>query len=105
VVVEKSKVVAVEMEYIKHSGESVARRYYSAEQIIPRTHLLSNGNYAVMITSAGAGYSRFRDINVTRWREDVTRDYYGNYIFLREIGTDRQLLNIFCCAKRIIHCC
>ena len=36
----------------------------------PRTHLLSNGSYAVMLTAAGSGYSRWRDIAVTRWRED-----------------------------------
>src|SRR5690606_4607369 len=39
----------------------------------PVTHLLSNGRYSVMVTAAGAGYSRWRDIAVTRWREDATR--------------------------------
>ena len=34
-------------------------------------HLLSNGRYAVMVTAAGSGYSRWRDLAVTRWREDV----------------------------------
>ncbi|HXE48565.1 MAG TPA: glucoamylase family protein, partial [Ramlibacter sp.] len=48
------------------------------------THLLSNGRYAVMLTAAGAGYSRWRDIAVTRWREDATRDDLGSYIFLRD---------------------
>jgi cyclic beta-1,2-glucan synthetase len=50
----------------------------------PITHLLSNGRYAVMLTVAGAGYSRWRDIAVTRWREDATRDDWGSYIFLRD---------------------
>ena len=40
----------------------------------PRTHLLASGNYSVMITAAGSGYSRWRDIAVTRWREDPTCD-------------------------------
>ncbi len=48
-------------------------------------HLLSNGRYAVMLTAAGSGYSRWRDLGVTRWREDVTRDDSGSYIFLRDI--------------------
>ena len=52
---------------------------------MPRTHLLSNGGYAVMITTAGSGYSRWRDLAVTRWREDVTCDVWGSYIFLRDI--------------------
>src|ERR1019366_472196 len=49
-----------------------------------RTHLLSNGRYAVMITAAGSGYSRWRDVAVTRWREDVTCDNWGSYVFLRD---------------------
>ncbi len=50
----------------------------------PRTHLLSNGRYAVMVTDAGSGYSHWRDLAITRWREDVTRDVGGTYIFLRD---------------------
>jgi cyclic beta-1,2-glucan synthetase len=51
----------------------------------PRTHLLSNGRYAVMLTAAGSGYSRWRDIAVTRWREDATCDDWGSYVFLRDV--------------------
>ncbi len=40
----------------------------------PVTHLLSNGSYTVMLTAAGGGYSHWRDIAVTRWQEDTTRD-------------------------------
>jgi cyclic beta-1,2-glucan synthetase len=35
-----------------------------------------------MITAAGSGYSRWRDIAITRWRDDTTRDHTGSYIFL-----------------------
>ena len=51
----------------------------------PAVHLLSNGGYAVMLTAAGAGYSRWRDIAVTRWREDPTRDNWGSFVFLRDV--------------------
>jgi len=60
----------------------VLRRFTSPHGTVPRTHLLSNGRYAVMLTAAGSGYSRWRDIAVTRWREDATRDCWGSYIFL-----------------------
>ena len=60
------------------------RRFQSPHQPVPRTHLLSNGRYAVMITAAGSGYSRWRDLAVTRWREDATCDSWGSYIFLRD---------------------
>jgi len=65
----------------------VLRRFTSPHDVTPRTHLLSNGRYAVMLTAAGSGYSRWRDIAVTRWREDVTRDCWGAYIFLRDVQT------------------
>ena len=39
---------------------------------VPRTHLLSNSHYHVMITNAGSGYSTCRGLDVTRWREDPT---------------------------------
>ena len=52
---------------------------------MPRTQLLSNGHYAVMVTAAGSGYSRWRDVSLTRWREDTTRDDWGAYIFLRDL--------------------
>lgn len=61
------------------------RRLHSPHDAVPQTHLLSNGRYSVMLTSAGSGYSRWRDIGMTRWREDVTRDDSGSYIFLRDV--------------------
>ena len=65
----------------------VLRRFTSPHDTIPRTHVLSNGRYAVMVTTAGSGYSRWRDVAVTRWREDVTRDSWGSYLFLRDTHT------------------
>jgi cyclic beta-1,2-glucan synthetase len=60
------------------------RRLKASASGAPVTHLLSNGRYAVMLTTVGAGYSRWRDIAVTRWREDTTRDDWGSFIFLRD---------------------
>ena len=62
-----------------------ARRFDSAHQATPRTHLLSNGNYSVMLSVAGGGYSRWRDIAVTRWREDPTCDDWGSFLYLRDV--------------------
>ena len=61
------------------------RRYDSAHSRVPRTHLLSNGRYVAMVTAAGSGYSRWHDIAITRWREDVTCDAWGAYFFLRDV--------------------
>ncbi len=61
------------------------RRFRSPHDRIPRSHLLSNGRYAVMITAAGSGFSRWRNLAVSRWREDVTCDPWGSYIYLRDV--------------------
>ena len=50
-----------------------------------RVQLLGNDRYAVMITDAGAGYSRWRDVAITRWREDPTCDSWGSFIMLRNV--------------------
>jgi len=63
----------------------IMRRLATAPGGPPATHLLSNGSYAVMLTATGTGYSRWRDIAVTRWREDVTRDDWGSSIFLKDM--------------------
>ncbi len=63
------------------------RRFESPHDVPPRTHVLSNGRYVVMVTAAGSGFSRWHDLAVTRWREDTTRDCWGTFIFLRDAGT------------------
>ena len=70
--------------YVRELVPPTSRRFRSAHQPIAQTHLLSNGRYAVMMSAAGSGYSRWGDLAVTRWREDPTRDCWGTYIFLRD---------------------
>jgi cellobiose phosphorylase len=55
---------------------------------IPEVHLLSNGRYHAMITNAGGGYSRWKDIAVTRWREDIARDDMGTFCYLRDVASN-----------------
>src|SRR4051794_41838527 len=50
----------------------------------PQVALLSNGRYGVVITAAGSGYSTWRGLDVTRWREDATPDCWGQFCYLRE---------------------
>ncbi|SDB59355.1 Cellobiose phosphorylase [Desulfonatronum thiosulfatophilum] len=54
---------------------------------IPEVQLLSNGTYHVMVTNAGGGYSRWKDLAVTRWREDGTCDNWGAFCYIRDISS------------------
>ncbi|HZY07935.1 MAG TPA: hypothetical protein VFE69_09330, partial [Ilumatobacteraceae bacterium] len=65
----------------------ILRRFTSPHDTIPRTHLLSNGRYSVMVTTAGSGYSHWRQHAVTRWREDVTCDPWGSFLYVRDTST------------------
>ncbi len=65
----------------------MSRRIATPDTPSPRAHLLSNPDYHVMITNSGAGSSAFRGLDVTRWREDTTRDHWGQFIYLRDVNT------------------
>ena len=55
----------------------------------PNVCLLSNGRYSVMLTQAGSGYSTCDGLDVTRWREDATRDCWGQYCYISELESGR----------------
>ncbi|WP_341675297.1 glucoamylase family protein [Niveibacterium sp. SC-1] len=61
------------------------RVYTRADMAVPAVQLLSNGRYHVMLTHAGGGYSRWRELAVTRWREDISSDHWGSFCYLREL--------------------
>jgi cyclic beta-1,2-glucan synthetase len=61
------------------------RVFSSPDTSIPEVQLLSNGRYHVMLTNAGGGYSRWKDIAVTRWREDTVCDNWGTFCYIRDV--------------------
>ena len=69
-------------------GEDLFRVVTSPQNAAPEAHLLSNGRYHVMVSGAGGGYSRWRDLAVTRWREDPTRDCWGSFTYIRDVNTN-----------------
>jgi cellobiose phosphorylase len=70
---------------ISNGPETSVRIFNSPDTPIPEVHLLSNGRYHVMVTNAGGGYSRWKDIAVTRWREDTTSDNWGTFCYIRDM--------------------
>jgi cyclic beta-1,2-glucan synthetase len=55
----------------------------------PKTQLLCNGRYCLMLTNTGGGYSRWGDHEITRWRSDRTRDSWGTFCYIHEAESDK----------------
>ena len=68
--------------------EMPIRVFDTPDTPVPEVQLLSNGRYHVMVTNAGGGYSRWKDLDVTRWREDGTCDPWGTFCYIRDIESD-----------------
>lgn len=69
------------------NAESSIRVFTSPDTPTPEVQLLSNGRYHVMVSNAGGGYSRWKDLAVTRWREDSTTDNWGSFCYIRDRET------------------
>jgi cellobiose phosphorylase len=68
-------------------SETPLRLIASPDTPWPEVQLLSNGRYHVMLTNAGGGYSRWKELAVTRWHEDATSDAWGSFCYLRDLDT------------------
>ena len=70
----------VDLRAVPEAAEPPVRILTTPDTPTPAVQLLSNGRYHVMVTNAGGGYSRWREIAVTRWREDTTCDPVGHVL-------------------------
>jgi cyclic beta-1,2-glucan synthetase len=66
----------------RHVPDQV-RSLTPGEQTLEPTHLLSNGRYTVTLRPNGAGWSRWGQTGITRWRDDALRDASGAFLYLR----------------------
>ena len=78
------------------SPEMPLRVFSTPNTPFPEVKLLSNGGrYRVVITNAGGGYSHWKDIAVTRWREDSTCDNWGTFCYLRDAENGKFWSNTY----------
>ena len=63
------------------------REFTDVDSPTPEVQLLSNTNYHLMVTQAGGSVSRWKDLTLTRWREDATRDHRGIFCYLSDPAT------------------
>ncbi len=56
---------------------------------LPHCQWLSNGTLSALITAAGAGYVRWHDLAITRWRADRVTEAYGSFFYLRDLESGK----------------
>ncbi len=64
---------------------SVLRQFDRPAEAAPTAHLISNGRYGLVLTPGGAGFSRWGELAITRWRADPTQARDGSFILLRDV--------------------
>ncbi|HYN07744.1 MAG TPA: glucoamylase family protein [Vicinamibacterales bacterium] len=66
-----------------------SRQFRSPHTVSAHAHVLSNGRYTTLVTNAGGGFSTWRDLAVTRQRQDWTNDGGAHFIFMRDPWSNR----------------
>ena len=57
---------------------------------MPWINILTNGRYGSVYSQSGSGYSFYIDASqslLTRWVQDLVKDDYGKYIYIRDDDT------------------
>ena len=72
----------------RDAATAASRVYLTPHTLSPRCQMISNGSYVVMVTNAGGGYSQRQHTALTRWREDVTRDAWGSFCYVRDLDSN-----------------
>lgn len=69
--------------------QPILRHFDTPSIAAPTGHLLSNGQYGVMLTPTGAGYSRWGNLAITRWRTDPSQAALGSFIYAKDVQSDQ----------------
>ncbi len=86
------------------AADAQLRDVVPGEEALSRTQLLGNAGYreaaapagtaaarpaySVSLRASGAGWSRFGDMDLGRWRDDALRDAHGHFLYLRRKAGD-----------------
>jgi cyclic beta-1,2-glucan synthetase len=75
-----------QMDSIRNAYRAIALDPWRVSPNAPHTkvHCLSNGKYSLLISAAGSGFSRWEDMELTRWRDDPTLDDRGSWIYVED---------------------
>jgi cyclic beta-1,2-glucan synthetase len=65
------------------------REFETADTPQPRIAVLGNVPFTTIVTNAGGSATRYGQLAVNRWRNDGTRDDYGQWCYVKDITTGK----------------
>jgi cyclic beta-1,2-glucan synthetase len=67
---------------------------------VPEVGILSNGFYSTFINDRGIGFSKYKNLQINRYRK-ITDENYGIFVYLKDIKTNKVWTNTYgpSCAK------
>lgn len=75
-------------EFLPEKQTAVPRNFAAAKTLEPKVNLLSNGAYSMMIDNSGSGYGKYNDMTVYRWKEDLTLNNSGMFIYIKNLNSN-----------------
>jgi cyclic beta-1,2-glucan synthetase len=80
-------------QYSKEVQENDVREYDVLSDI-PEIGVLSNGFYSTLINDRGIGFSKYKNLQINRYREIATEDY-GIFFYIRNLNTGKLWSNTY----------
>lgn len=74
--------------YTRPLTTAALREYRGADTPAPEVCVLSNGTFMTIVSNSGSGFSRYKGLAVSPWREDPVLDNQGNYMYIRDVTQD-----------------
>ncbi|XXF61896.1 glucoamylase family protein [Thermoanaerobacterium thermosaccharolyticum] len=76
-----------EFEEPKREEVKTVRVIEELDSFLPQVHILSNGDYSVLLTDRGTGYSKKEGTNITRWKNSLD-EIHGTFIFVQNTNSN-----------------
>lgn len=69
-------------------------RYFTFPSDLPEVSVVSNSKYTVLMNDRGDGFSRYKEIQLNRYRK-VTEQDYGTFLYIKDLKTNKIWSNTY----------
>ena len=80
-------------DYEREKVENDIREFFGINEE-PEISILSNSKYSILINDRGNGFSRYKTIQLNRYRK-VTKQDYGNFIYIKDLSNNKVWSNTY----------